>query len=136
MQAVLPETALVKTFDRGEQPVSTLQPGDRVIGYDLAERQLVVFPVTFEPYAQEAVLQLHIQHFRWINVYAGTMVNTDRGAARADSAERFVGYCPMNPLRSSLRVVVDLAELAPTPGVVINWEGVALLWSEGLLVGS
>lgn len=137
MRVILPETAIVKTWDRGDQPVGALDFGDRLIGYDLRERALKVIDLTFvESAPEEAVLQLHIQHFRWINVFGGTMTNTSRGIARADSSDQFVGYCVINPLRSSLRIVIEATESGPVPGVVLHWEGSDLIWSEGLLVGS
>lgn len=137
MRATLPETAIVKTWDRGEQPVSSLVSGDRVIGYNVSRKDLEVLRVAVEPLPPEPVLQFFLQHFRWINLFGGTEIWTSRGLQRAaDQTDPIMGYCIMNPRRMAIKVVVDVGESAPIPGVVLSWDSADLLWSEGLLIGA
>jgi hypothetical protein len=137
MQVRLPESAVVKTWDRGEQPVGTLKTGDRVIGYSRRDRDLRVLTVTVEPLAAQPVLILEIQHFRPVNLFGDTVGEQAFGPVRADSQPTyFMGTCFVNPTRMIPRIVMSRNESAPQPGVVLNWEGADLLWTEGLLVGS
>lgn len=137
MRATLPETAIVKTWDRGEQPVGALASGDRVIGYDVRAKDLRVLRLVVSPADPEPVLQLLLQHFRWVSLFGSTEINTSRGLERADNApDPLMSYCVMNPHRMVIKTVVDAMEASPLPGVMLEWEGADLIWSEGLLIGS
>lgn len=137
MRATLPETAIVKTWNRGDQPVSALVTGDRVIGYCVGAKDLRVLRVTVTPLPPEPVIQFFLQHFRWTNLFGGTEVWTARGLERADSAnDPFMSYCVMNPGRMVAKVIVDMTESVPIPGVMLEWDSADLLWSEGVLIGA
>jgi hypothetical protein len=138
MKARLPNTALVKTWRRGEIPASQLEPLEQVIGYDARSKDVKILRVvSITPVGLRPVIALLLQNFRWVTLFDCTEANTARGLARIDSfPEAYMGYCVVNPKRMTLRIPEDLTEGGLAPGVILEWDSNDLLWSEGLLVGS
>lgn len=139
MQVRLPKSAKVKAWRVGtEVDVSTLDPGDQVLGYDVASRSLCV--VTLESVSQvESApgVMLLFEHFRWCYFYADSMLYGVRGPVAASTLPSvFMSYCLVNPTRMVAKKIVDFMDSPPESGIQLTWAGDNIyLWSEGVLVG-
>ena len=137
MRALLPDTAIFKTWNKGEQPGSALESGDRVLAYDVGAKDLRVVRLTITPVPPQPVIQFLIQHFRWINLFGNTEVHTVRGLEQAAThTDLLMSYCLVNPRRMVMKTVMAAAEAPPIPGAMLEWDSADLVWSEGLLIGS
>lgn len=138
MKTRLPENAMVKSFRAGEIAVTELKAGDQVIGYDVREKSMQILRVLgVSPIEEKPVLSTFLQNFRWCFFYPETMANTVRGLqALSSEPQGFITYCVVNPMRLTARTPVEYAEVSPTAGVEVEWEGDHYMWAEGLLVGT
>jgi len=69
--AELPDSARVKNWETGiEVPVSSLEIGNRVLGYNLREKSPCVLTLTeVSPLPPSEVLAIFIQHYRWVEFF-------------------------------------------------------------------
>lgn len=139
MNVILPAGAKIKNFAGRDLEVEALEPGLKVVGYDLRLRQLVVISIDTVSAVESregAYLYLKdLEHPKPLLLDTQLPQAVNRHQSVCDGASALV-VCPVNPAQTKIRVHDGFDPIGRVDSFKVTWSNPSYLLAQGVLVGS